>query len=259
MISWLNNWRRKRIEAEPFAAGHRDVLSAQWSAWDALTPDSRAKLENLVKVFVHEKEFEGCRGLKVTDAMKVLIAAQACMLILNKPGDVFPLCDTVLVYPEKFTRVQKSIGPGGLVTETDVVVSGESWNGLWGGGSGGPVVLSWADVVHGAQGIDGRNVVYHEFAHQLDGLNGAMDGVPALGDKAAEMDFAKAMGTEFSLLRQQMAKGGPLFMHPYGGTNPAEFFAVGTEKYFGMAERGQHENSNWTRNMDRVYGFDVQA
>ena len=142
MMSWLTDWRRKRIESEPFEQAHRDVLSAQWSAWDALTPDSRAKLENLVKVFVHNKEFEGCRGLKVTDAMKVLIAAQACMLILNAPGEVFPLCDTVLVYPQKFTRVQKSIGPGGLVTETDVVVSGESWNGLWGGGSGEPSIVS---------------------------------------------------------------------------------------------------------------------
>lgn len=262
MLTWLSNWRRKKIEAEPFAAEHREVLAEQWSAWNYLAPQSQSRLENLVKVFLHEKEFEGCKGLKVTDAMKVLIAAQACMLILHRPEAVFALCDTVLVYPEKFTRVMKSVGPGGMVTETDVVVSGESWNGLWSNASGGPVVLSWADVVQGARGVDGRNVVYHEFAHQLDGLNGAMDGVPALGDKAAEMDFARAMKTEFSTLRQQMARGGPLPMHPYGGTNPAEFFAVGTEKYFVMAERGEREDSNWMRQMDRVYGvneLDVQA
>ena len=119
-----------------------------------------------MQVFLAEKPFIGCDGLEVTDEMRVTIAAQACLLILNRRTDYFANLRQILVYPGAFLVDRVHTDGAGVLQEQRQVLSGESW-------SQGQVILSWDDVVDGASVVDdGRNVVIHEFAHQLDQQNG---------------------------------------------------------------------------------------
>ena len=190
----------------------------------------RRELERHIQIFLAEKYFEGCAGLAVTDEMRVIIAGQACLLLLHRETNYYPGLRTILVYPSGYFAHSRSIGPGGLVTEGMDPRSGESWHTP---GAGGPVVLSWRDVKAGAVNErDGHNVVYHEFAHQLDGESGSVEGAPVLHERSQYTPWAQVLGREFHRLRDDLRSGQPTLLNAYGATSPAEFFAVATETFF---------------------------
>ena len=161
--------------------------------------------------------------------MRVTIAAQACLLILNRKSDYFPNLTQVLVYPGAFVverLMPSTLAVPGILQEQRQALSGESW-------TQGQVILSWADVVEGAAIVDdGRNVVIHEFAHQLDQQKGYANGAPWLGRRDRYPRWSHVMSEEFARLQQQAFVGeASLFSH-YGATSPAEFFAVVSEVFF---------------------------
>ena len=97
----------------------------------------------------------------------------------------------------------------------------------------GSLVLSWGAVKHGAADpSDGKNVVLHEFAHQLDFENEAADGVPGLATREQQLAWAAVMKSEYASLRAADASGIPTLLDTYGATDPAEFFAVSVEAFF---------------------------
>ena len=97
----------------------------------------------------------------------------------------------------------------------------------------GPVILVWDSVLHGARHPEqGHNVVYHEFAHKLDMLDGAADGTPPLAGRDQLADWVAVCSREFLRLRHLAEKGHKTFLDAYGATNEAEFFAVATEEFF---------------------------
>jgi Mlc titration factor MtfA (ptsG expression regulator) len=195
-----------------------------------LAAADRRELEGHVQVFIAEKYFEGCGGLKITESMKVLVAAQACVLLLHRESDYFPGMRSVLVYPGPFVGAGKASGPGGMVTESLGWRTGESWHTP---ASGGPVVLSWPDVLAGAADAhDGRNVVYHEFAHQLDGESGWVEGSPAFERVEDAAEWKRVMSEQFQAHARAVWSGMPTVIGAYGATSPAEFFAVATEQFF---------------------------
>src|SRR5262249_6544909 len=157
---------RQRLRAAAFPAAWRELLQERMPYYRTLSGADRHELEGHIRVILHEKYFEGCAGLVVTDEMKVLIAAQAALLLLHPDGHYFSWMRTILIYPSSFVGSGKSVGPAGVVTEGAGWRSGESW---YTPGSGGPVILSWSDTLAGAADArDGSNLVLHEFAHQLD-------------------------------------------------------------------------------------------
>jgi Mlc titration factor MtfA (ptsG expression regulator) len=192
-----------------------------------LTPDDQAKLLGHMNVFLAEKSFEGCGGLEVTDNIRVIVAAQACMLLLHL--DVpryYPDLHTILIYPDAYVAATREVLPDGIVVEGTSVRGGESW-------TRGVVVLSWSDVRAGAADIaDGHNVVLHEFAHQLDQEDGSADGAPFLEQRSQYVAWARTLGAEFRELQIATARGRRTTIDRYGATNPAEFFAVITEAFF---------------------------
>jgi len=197
-----------------------DVPLARW-----LSAEERERLLRLVQVFLTEKHFEGCGGLTVTEDMKVRIAAEACLLLLNLEGPCYPTLRTVLVYPRGF--VPKFAGsPGtGEIARSPVPLIGESWGD-------GVVVISWDDAVRGARyPADGDNVVLHEFAHQLDAEDGAADGAPILAPGALRT-WGGVLSEEYERLRRDAADDRRSALDEYGATNKAEFFAVATEAFF---------------------------
>ncbi|MCC6707282.1 MAG: zinc-dependent peptidase [Gammaproteobacteria bacterium] len=211
------------------------LLAARVPLYRQLPQGLRAQLHGHMQILLSEKQFIGCNGLTVDDEMRITIAAQASLLLLNREMDYFADFTSVLIYPESFV-VPIVHRDGSLETHDEEVRSGESWER-------GPVVLSWADIVHGTTlAGDGHNVVLHEFAHKLDEENGAMDGVPALPDADSQRAWIDVMGREFTLLRLRARNVTDGVLDEYGASSPAEFFAVATEAFFerGAAMSAQH-------------------
>jgi Mlc titration factor MtfA (ptsG expression regulator) len=225
----FKNRRRRKLRSRPFLEAWRSILESEMPLYRRLPVADRAELEGHIQVFIAEKYFEGCNGQSIDDRIRVLVAAHACLLLLHRDTDYFPLMRSVLVYPAAFVSTGKSIGPAGTITENAGWRAGESWHTPI---AGGPVIISWRDTVAGAQNpCDGRNLALHEFAHQLDGESGVMDGVPAL-DAAASRAFARTLEIELSRFRHALSLGLPTAIDPYGAQSPAEFFACAVEAFF---------------------------
>jgi MtfA peptidase len=223
-------WRRRRIARQPFPAEWRRLLRRRVPAFRRMPPDLQAQLRKRIQVFVAEKPFIGCAGMRITDEVRVTVAALACMLILNRPADVFPALREILVYPGAFAASRSVADEAGLQREVRQTMAGESW-------ARGQVILSWQDVLEGAAiADDGRNVVLHEFAHQLDHEKGYASGVPFLGHRNAYARWARVFQAEFDSLRAAISSGEPTLLGHYAATDPAEFFAVATEVFFEQAD-----------------------
>jgi Mlc titration factor MtfA (ptsG expression regulator) len=222
----LTSFRRARIRATPFPAEWREHLRRRVPYFRAMPADLQLQLKKHMQVFLAEKPFIGCRGLEVTEEMRVTIAAQACLLLLNRRTDYFPTLKQVLVYPGPFVVDREATDAAGLVTQERRVLSGESW-------SRGQVILSWDDVLAGAATPgDGSNVVIHEFAHQLDEENGAVDGAPLLIGRLRRARWTRVLSREFAALQHRLRNDEPSLIGAYAATNPGEFFAVVSETFF---------------------------
>ncbi|APV51279.1 hypothetical protein BWI17_17265 [Betaproteobacteria bacterium GR16-43] len=232
VIAWLvagpflTERRRRKIRTQPFPAAWRSILRRRVPYYLRLPRNLQRQLEQHIQVFIAEKKFIGCDGQDITDEVRVTIAAQACLLILNRKTDYFPKLAQVLVYPSAFLVERVRAEPSGVLQEERHALSGESW-------THGQVIVSWEDAVEGAAIVDdGRNVVLHEFAHQLDQQKGYANGAPYLGGRDRYPRWSQVMSHEFSQLQYRAATAQPSLMSYYGATNPAEFFAVATEVFF---------------------------
>jgi Mlc titration factor MtfA (ptsG expression regulator) len=217
--------RRAKLRAEPLSPEQHAIIAKNVPYLAKLPEADQKELEGLIQIFLAEKEFEGCGGLELTDEIKVTIAAQACLLLLHRENDNYPGVDAILVYPGAYRAPTKQDG-GGFLVEGEQARLGESW-------TRGVVVLAWDHVKSGAMNMnDGHNLVLHEFAHQVDGEDGSMDGAPDLGTRARYKSWAHVLGSEFSELSERLDQGRKSDIDSYGATNPAEFFAVVTEMFF---------------------------
>lgn len=228
-------WRLRRVLAQPMPAAWDAILRRNIPVYPRMPADLQAQLRRLVQQFLHQKKFVGCEGLEIDDEVRVTIAGQACLLLLNRPSRVYPRLHAVLVYPSAFIVPRNQVDEAGVVTEARQDLLGESWED-------GRVVLSWDHVQRGAHDwTDGQNVVLHEFAHQLDSESGHNNGAPYLGSRSSYRNWADVLSRDFAGLRADAAYGQPTVMDHYGANSPAEFFAVATETFFEkpyqMAER----------------------
>ena len=218
--------RRRRIGGQAFPAAWRAILKRYVPYLRTLPVDLQLQLKKHIQIFLSEKAFVGCAGLVVTDEMRVAIAAQACLLLLNRDTDYYPGLRQILVYPGAFVADRNHVDASGIRHDYRRALAGESW-------SNGQVILSWRDAVEGAAIIDdGHNVVIHEFAHQLDQETGASNGAPDLRGAQSGRRWARVLGDEFARLQQQALRGQESLLSHYGATSPAEFFAVATEVFF---------------------------
>lgn len=187
---------------------------------------SHEKLEGLIQVFLDDKSFEGLGGLEITDTIRVTIAGQACLLLLGLETErPYPGVDAIRVYPDAYRAKVRSY---------DGLVAAEGASSRLGESSSrGFVVLAWKHVLSGAEDPhDGKNVVLHEFAHQLDQDSGHANGAPLLHRSDQYGPWARALGDAFAELQRDVAARRRSVLDAYGGTNPAEFFAVATETFF---------------------------
>lgn len=230
----LRKQRRRVLVAQPLPAALTVVVDDRVSIRARLPADLRRRHDGLVRAFIDEKQFVGCNGLTVTDEMRAMIAAQACLLLLGRPGSLYDELRSILVYPTAFWVEDEVHDDDGLVTRRRRVLSGEAWDSH-------RIVLSWEDVEDStASADDGFNLVLHEFAHYLEAEG---RGLPPLSDErersgAARVrgrgidDWADDLADEFDALLDSVDRGEDTFLDPYAAEDEAEFFAVATEDFY---------------------------
>lgn len=227
MFGLLKQRRRRRLRSHRFPEKWRSIISRNVLFFSRLPADDQRELLGHVQVFLAEKRFEGCGGLQLTDEIRVTIATQACLLLLHRKTDYYPRLLTILVYPSGYVVDERRHVEGDIWEEGKEGRLGETARRM------GSMVLAWDAAKRGAADpSDGKNLVLHEFAHQLDFEDFAADGVPALASRSDELSWTEVMRTEFALLRATDETGIPTLLDTYGATNPAEFFAVATEAFF---------------------------
>ncbi|MGD2110698.1 MAG: zinc-dependent peptidase [Phycisphaerae bacterium] len=230
LVNWLDRRRarrRDRILAEPFPDAWLDVLARNATFYARLSESAQRQLRDNIQILVAEKQFVGCAGLKITDEIKVTVAANAGVLLLGLPHlDVYPRLREIIIYPKHLRDTTEAIGPDGRRYQIHHVRAGEAWRR-------GPVLLAWDSVKHSiARPHDGYNVILHEFAHVLDWQTGDADGVPPLESKEQYERWTRVFFDEFDDFVDADMRGRSIFIDPYGASHPAEFFAVATEHFF---------------------------
>ena len=227
IFGFLKQRRRRWLQAQPFPKEWLVTIERNVLFFHRLSASDQVELLGHTQVFLAEKRFEGCDGLEITDEVRVTIAAQACLLLLHRKTDYFPRLLTILVYPSTYLAEDRRHVHGHVWQEGKMARLGETGRWL------DAIVLAWDAVRSGAADpSDGKNVVLHEFAHQLDYENYAEDGAPALATRDQRLSWQEVMRGEFASLRAADETGIPTLLDTYGATNPAEFFAVSTEAFF---------------------------
>ncbi|MCK5648441.1 MAG: zinc-dependent peptidase [Gammaproteobacteria bacterium] len=191
-----------------------------------LSTAEKVRLRQLSTLFLYKKTFVGVKNLQITNAMRITIASQACLQILNLNIDSFNGWIEIIIYPGAF-RVNRTISSAdGLVHQQNQSLSGEAWQR-------GPVVLSWDDVAHESYSLQpGQNVVIHEFAHKLDMLNGHANGMPPLHPSMPIETWSQILSQAYELLNQKIDDFHYTTINSYAATDPGEFFAVISEYFF---------------------------
>jgi Mlc titration factor MtfA (ptsG expression regulator) len=223
---FFKKWRREQIRQQPFPPEWLAIIEGRVPFYRKLTVLDKEELKQHILVFLAEKHFVGCGGLEITDEIRVTIAAQACVLLLHRQTDYYPGLRSILVYPAAYVAKATRHLAGGIVEEGFDVRLGESWRR-------GSVVLSWDDIRRGAADVrDGHNVVFHEFAHQLDSSEGQGDSSVVLQERSTFITWARVLHKNFIKLQQDLSNNRPTLLGSYAAQDPAEFFAVATECFF---------------------------
>ncbi len=220
MFGFFRERRRARLRAATFPDTWEEALRRHVPYFRKLPEVLQQRLRGHIQVFLAEKHFEGCGGLVLTDHMRLSIAAHACILLLGEDFGFYRGLVSILLYPAAFVPLPKQHAPSGVVDDEPEEQEGESWDR-------GAVVLSWEDVQRDVKAFDGRNVLFHEFSHQLY--------------DCAEDAFETAEGFEnwitvfqnhYERHLRDVERGRETFLDEYGAEDPAEFFAVATEDFF---------------------------
>lgn len=247
---YYREYKRAKIKQQPFNKAWQQIIYQRMPYFKQMPVKLQQQLQQHIQVFIVEKEFVGCNGVDITDEIKVTIAAQACLLLLNRKTNYYPKLNTILVYPSTFVKKEIAQSADGIQYTRQVALSGESW-GV------GKIVLSWQDSVHGAKlPHDGHNVVIHEFAHQLDQESGQANGAPLLDKSQSYQPWSEIFSTQFALLRKQAATGKPSIFDYYGATEPAEFFAVVSEVFFEKPVQFSHQHPDLYQQLKDYYKVD---
>jgi Mlc titration factor MtfA (ptsG expression regulator) len=254
MFGFGRERRRRELRNQPISEAWRAIISRNLPFFERLTADDQKELLGHLQVFLSEKRFEGCAGLQLTDEIRVTIATTACLLLLHRKTNYFPQLLTILVYPSGYLVEEKQPFDGSVWTEGKSGRLGETEGRM------GSLVLAWDAAKEGGHDpADGKNLIIHEFAHQLDYEDFAADGVPALATREDLREWTAVMRTEFALLRASDETGIPTLLDTYGATNPAEFFAVATEAFFEQPRALRRLHPKLYNEMQRFFQQDPAA
>jgi MtfA peptidase len=253
MFHWLSDHRRKKLTEAPFPAAWEQIVRSNVAHYCMLDIAEQNHLKDLIKVFIAEKYWEGCGGLELTDEIRVIVSAQACLLLLGLPHEFYKNVMTILVYPSTVVPPKRKLGHFEIAQapiEASHPIIGQAFQQ-------GPVIIIWDAALNGSRHPEqGHNVVYHEFAHKLDMLDGAADGTPPLRDRKEFQDWVVTCSREYLRLKGEVKAGRKSFLNAYGSTNEAEFFSVATEEFFDRPLRMKEHSPDLYRVLKEYYRQD---
>jgi Mlc titration factor MtfA (ptsG expression regulator) len=229
MLGWFRERHRKKLAEAVFPPEWEEIVRRNVAHYCMLEEAERAHLRSLIQVFIAEKNWEGAGGLVLDDEIRVTISAQACLLLLGVPHDYYQNVESIIVYPSTVVPPQRKLGSFEIRSapvDIEQPILGQAFRQ-------GPVIIIWDAALRGGRHPEiGHNVIYHEFAHKLDMLDGTADGTPPLRDRTEYRNWVQTCSREYERLRQEAAAGKKSFLTAYAATSPAEFFAVATEQFF---------------------------
>ncbi len=217
-------WHERIIQQSPIADVEWQRAFHYLPSLQRLSMQEKVRLKRLAILFLHYKSLEGIGALQVTTSMRLVIALQACLPILNLGLDWYSGWVSVMIYPSAFSKERSETDEYGVVHQDKTNLSGESWQR-------GPVILSWSDVLHRGD-IDGHNVVIHEFAHKLDMQNGRANGFPPLHRHMSAKKWSEVFNRAYADFELHLQEPESIPIDPYAATSAGEFFAVFTEFFF---------------------------
>jgi MtfA peptidase len=235
VFPWSRSRRRQQLLEEPFSLPWRDVLKHRVRHFQFLDSPQRARLEGFVQILVAEKDWAGGSGFQLTDEMKVTIAGYAGVMTLGLDEPYyFDRLKSIIVYPGTYMPHRSPYDQHAQFEPLSPRL-GESWHR-------GPVVLSLTKIAAKEKLRPGNNLVIHEFAHHVDGLDGTIDGTPIIADRQQARTWYRVLDEEYQRLVDEAAQGVATLLDRYGASNHAEFFAVACECFFERphAMRDQH-------------------
>jgi len=242
--------RLDRIRRQPIPPEWLNTIERRLPFYRNLPVNLQQQLQERVKIFIADKNFVGCAGQHVDDEIRVTVAAQACLLLLNRNTDCYRELRSILIYPSTFVARREVQDELGLVSIDSAELLGESWEQ-------GKVILAWDSVEKGVHDLqDGHNVVLHEFAHQLDHQSGATNGAPVLSARGAYRSWSHVLSREFEELQENYRTGRESLLDYYGATNPAEFFAVATETFFERPAQMRHRHRELYNELTEFFRVD---
>lgn len=248
LYDYFKQKKLQQLLSNPFPQKYQKILQTI-PLYTRLTPKDQQKIERSIEIFLFEKEFVGV-GMPIDDTVKVVIAFHACLLTLHVTlAGCYSNLQTILVYP--YTIIAKHLSNnGGIFSQGEFLLEGQS--------ASDTVVLSWHDVKRDAYHPSKNNVIVHEFAHELDFLDGMADGTPPLSDDKYH-EWAKVLSHEFNKLSQRALKnrewGKYKFIGSYAATNEAEFFAVISERYFEKPQSLKKHFPDLFEELEQFYHF----
>ncbi len=250
-------WYKKRklletIAQMPFDPKYRKILE-KTPHYRYLSEEDKEKIERSILRFIHTKEFVGVK-MDVTDEMKVIIAFYACLLLLHIDTDnCYDNLKTIILYPSPVV-LDNVRNNGGIYTKEDFLIDGQSANDT--------VVLVWHDARYEAYHLRHDNVIVHEFAHEIDYMDGEVDGVPPL-ERSKYDSWTKVLLEDFKKLNNVALKnrewGKYKLLGSYAATNEAEFFAVVTERFFESPHSLKHHFPELYKELKDFYNIDPAA
>jgi MtfA peptidase len=252
LLPLLIKLRHRKLKNKPFPLRWIAILEENLPIYPSLTRDLKKRLHGHIHVFLAQKQFVGCNGLQITEEIKLTIAAQACLLLLNEKGNYYSKLKSILVYPNAYITKTNRLIDRYLVEEKQEIRIGESWYK-------DRIVLSWEHIKRDTKNWrDGHNVILHEFAHQLDAEDGSMNGVPLRDRKSDYITWALVFEKEYKQLLDQVERGLKTVIDKYGATNPAEFFAVATETFFEKPKQLQQKHPELYEELKHYYQLEPQ-
>ena len=219
----LRSWQRQRIlKRSNLSLDLWRATLADLAVLNGLDTVSEQRLRELVILFLHEKTFVARQSLEIDEMVRVTIAAQACLPILNLGIDYYRDWSSIVVYPTGFVSPREYMDDSGVAHRYHGPLVGEAWDL-------GPLVLSWHDVLCNGKGF---NVIIHECAHKIDMLNGIANGFPPLHNDMEPAWWSQIFTNTYQRFCQQIEDGTPIVIDPYAKESPEEFFAVMSEVFF---------------------------
>jgi len=223
-------WRRRRAAAAAISArtsqtnaadlprlpgARTSILERHVRLWHRLPTPLQERLLPRLDEFLERIPFTGAHDFAVTETMRTVIAAQACIVTLGHEHYPFDDLHGITVHPDEFVVAESAEDEDtGVVTEGFRTLSGQAHGS-------DRLVLSWRDVDEAQSRDDGYNVVIHEVTHFLEHSHPG-------GDPAAHA----ALTAAYESLCAAVDRGDETLLDPYGAEDLTEFLAVAAEFFF---------------------------